>query len=72
MKDNVMFNESMIIDEISKEWDVLVWAAARGVVKSNRRAVINHLKSNKQHRIANAVTCGCKLCLRAVSHLEVK
>ena len=67
-----MFSESLVLDEISKEWNVLVWAASRGVVKSNRRAIIQHLKSNKQHRIANAVVCGCSPCLKAVSHLEVK
>lgn len=67
-----MFSESMIIDEINKDWNVLVWTSARGIVKSNRREIIKHLKSNKQHRIAFAVGCGCSLCLKAVSHLEVK
>ncbi len=67
-----MLSESLIMDEINKDWNVLVWSASRGIVKSNRRDIIKHLKSNKQHRVAFAVGCGCSLCLKAVSHLQVK
>lgn len=67
-----MFSEKLIMDAIENEWNVLVWASKRGVVKSSKSEVVKHFKENKRHRIAFAVGCGCSLCLSAVSHLEVK
>jgi hypothetical protein len=67
-----MFSEQLVMDSIDNEWNVLVWASKRGIVKSSKREVITHFKKAKRHRIAFAVGCGCSLCLSAVSHLEVK
>jgi hypothetical protein len=67
-----MFSEKLVMDSIDNEWRVLVWASKRGIVKSSKREVVNHFKQKKRHRIAFAVGCGCSLCLKAVSHLEVK
>jgi hypothetical protein len=67
-----MFSEDLILDELSREWSVLVWASQRGIVKSSKSAVVKHFKQMKRYRIMMAVGCGCSLCLKAVSHLEVK
>jgi hypothetical protein len=67
-----MFSEKLIMDSIDNEWSVLVWASKRGVVKSSKFEVVKHFKQAKRHRIAFAVSCGCSLCLKAVSHLQVK
>jgi hypothetical protein len=66
-----MFSEKLVMDSIDNEWSVLVWASQRGIVKSSKSAVVKHFKQLKRHRIAFAVGCGCSLCLKAVSHLEV-
>ena len=68
----MMFSEKLIMDSIDNEWNVLVWASKRGIVKSSKREVVKHFKQIKRDRIAFAVGCGCSLCLSAVSHLEVK
>jgi len=67
-----MFSEKLVMDSIENEWNVLAWASKRGIVKSSKREVVNHFKQAKRFRIAMAVSCGCSLCLSAVSHLEVK
>jgi hypothetical protein len=70
-KGEQMFSEKLVMDSIDNEWNVLVWASQRGIVKSNKSAVVKHFKQMKRYRIMMAVGCGCSLCLKAVSHLEV-
>ncbi len=67
-----MFTENLVMLSIDNEWNVLAWASQRGIFKTSKREVVNHFKQAKRHRIAFAVGCGCSLCLKAVSHLEVK
>ena len=64
-----MFSEDLMLDAVSREWNVLVWASQRGVVAESQSAVVKHFDRANRKRVANAVRCGCRLCLRAVEHL---
>lgn len=67
-----MFSEDLIMDEIDIEWGALAWGAERGVVKSSKQELVRHFYHLDRKRVANAIRCGCKLCLNAVSHLVAK
>jgi hypothetical protein len=67
-----MFSEELIMREIDIEWGALAWGAERGIVKSSKRELVQHFHNRNRKRVANALRCGCKLCLKAVSHLVDK
>jgi hypothetical protein len=67
-----MFSEDLVMNEIDTEWGALVWGAERGVVKASKRELVQHFYHRDRKRVANALRCGCKLCLKAVSHLVDK
>ena len=64
-----MFSEDLVFESVSHEWKVLVWASKRGVVVESQSALVKHFDRANRKRVANAVSCGCRLCLRAVEHL---
>jgi hypothetical protein len=67
-----MFSEDLVMEEITTEWGALVWGAERGVVKASKMELVRHFYHLDRKRVANALRCGCKLCLNAVSHLVQK
>ena len=64
-----MFSEDLILESVSHEWNVLAWASKRGVVGESQSAIVKHFDRANRKRVANAVRCGCRLCLQAVEHL---
>ena len=64
-----MFSEDLILESVSHEWNVLAWSSKRGVVGESQSAIVKHFDRINRKRVANAVRCGCRLCLRAVEHL---
>lgn len=64
-----MFSEDLVLESISHEWNILAWSAKRGVVGESQRAIVKHFDRANRKRVANAIRCGCSLCLKAVEHL---
>ncbi len=64
-----MFSEDLVLEAVAQEWNVLAWASKRGVAGESQSAIVKHFDRANRKRVANAIRCGCLLCLKAVEHL---